>query len=152
MKTVALFDNYFFENKSWWLPAKLHRAICNRANPRTKKYMESLLKKQFPETKLYLRNEIDSLDYTDHLVLLYPDSIGLGWGIIEKKCRNMCNNITILNGRSRSFSLDQKTIIELKMKRFLETSFLLELVISPFLIIYGALLAINDKFFESTKS
>lgn len=151
MKTIAIFYNSFFEKKSWWLPSKLHRAIYNRANPRTKKYMESLLKKKFPETKLYLKNELNSLDHIDKIILLYPDSIGLGWGTIENKIHKICKNITVLNGRGRNFSLDIKTIIELKIKRFLEISFILEIVTSPFLIIYGALLAIKDKFFGSTR-
>ena len=152
MSKIAVFDNHFYENKPRYLPDKLYRAICNRANPRTKKYMELMLKKTFPGIKIYLKSDLDSLGFSENIILLYPDSIGLGWGKLESKCRRMCQHITILNGRGRTFLLDQATRRELKIKRFLEISFFLELITMPLICLYGLLLAISDKLVGNAKS
>ncbi len=79
------------------------------------------------------------------LVLLYPDAIGLGWSPLERALRRRFNNVKVLNGRKRFFQLDGKELIQLRVRRFLEITFLPEIIFAPFLLIYGTVLTIKDK-------
>lgn len=143
MKTYALFDNSFFSKKPWWLPQKLHNVVCIRANPRSKEYMINLLQEQFPEAELIdLRHPRSS----GQVVLLYPDAIGLGWGKIEKRVRNQTQELTVLNGRKRVFPLTVSVHRKLLLHRFLEITFLPEILLTPFILLYGTFIAIKDKF------
>ena len=143
MTIYALFDNSFFENKPWWMPYKLYRVVCQRANPRNKSYMLALLAEQFPTAKLVQINNIPQ-DAT-HLILLYPDAIGLGWSEVEKACLRYKHNIQVLNGRKRLFDFNSKIYNKFKYKRFLEKTMLLEFCFAPILIVAGAVLACKDK-------
>ena len=142
MKTYAIFDDSFFQNKPWWMPKKLHNVVSIRANPRSQEYMLELLQEHFPEATII---DIDSPHENGQLFLLYPDSIGLGWGVLERKLLKNFKDIKVLNGRKRSFPFKSLIQFNLILRRFLEITFLPEIVLAPFLVMYGALLAVKDR-------
>jgi len=149
MTTSAIFNNNFFKIKQWWMPVKLYRVICDRANARTEEYMLKLLAERYPEAKLY---DLDSLPSgVEHLILLYPDAIGLGWGATEKICVKKVARISVLNGRKREFRLGYKSRLNLKIKRILEIIFIPEIMLAPVLLVLGASLAIKDKLLGYSK-
>ena len=82
MKTYAFFNNSFFIQKPWWLPIKLYSVICQRSNPRTQEYMLALLREKFPDAELISKGDSCQIG---RIILLYPDSIGLGWSGLEKE-------------------------------------------------------------------
>ncbi len=142
MEKYALFDNSFFRRKPLWLPQKLYRVVCQRSNPRSREYMTILLKETYPNAKL---TEIEKVPpEIKEIILLYPDSIGLGWLNMERNSLKRFKTVTVLNGRKRGFSLTNKTQRELLLRRFLETTFLSELLLTPFLLLAGTFLAIKD--------
>lgn len=141
METYAIFDDAFFRKKPWWLPKKLYQVVVSRANSREKAYMHALLLEKFPKAKLIEAEHIPQ--DAENIVLLYPDSIGLGWTPIEGKMKKY-PNIYILNGRKRYFLLTIKTKIGLRLKRLLEITFLPELVFAPFLITLSIVWAMSD--------
>ncbi|CAO5679945.1 MAG: hypothetical protein HEEMFOPI_01367 [Holosporales bacterium] len=143
MKTYALFDDSFFNIKPWWMPEKLHRVVCQRSNPRSRKYMINLLKENFPDAEII--DETHSYPH-EQIILLYPDSIGLGLRKTEKKLITQVKNVTILNGRKRVFQLTPSVHKTLLLRRFIEMTFLPEILITPFIVLYGIFLAILDKF------
>lgn len=140
MKTYAIFDNSFFQKKPWYLPEKLYRAVCNRSNPRSKDYMLALLHENFPTAKLIDQDQISS---PGNIILLYPDSIGLGWKKVERLLKNQ-TNITVLNGRRRVFNLTSSIRKKLLLHRFFEITFIPEILLTPFLLFYGVIIAIKD--------
>lgn len=142
VKKYALFNESFFKNKPWWIPGKLHNVVCLRANPRSKEYMIQLLNNIFPDAQLI---EDIPKDINGQLILLYPDAIGLGCGRIEKIVNGRFKDVIVLNGRKRSFILNTQTRFKLLLKRFLEVTFLPELIASPFLIVLCVVLCIKDK-------
>jgi len=142
MKTYALFNNAFFQRKPWWMPQKLYDVVCQRSNPRTKDYMLHLLYEKFPDAELI--SECLSLP-SSRVILVYSDSIGLGWGKLEKKCLKQFTEVQVLTGRKRIFDLTLLERCKLMFRRFFEITFFFELIIMPFLLIYGSILAIKDK-------
>ena len=142
MKIYAIFDSAFFSNKPWWMPHKLHQVVCQRSNSRSEEYMNKLVQERFPEVELI--NSSDPHDNSE-LILLYPDAIGLGWSRLEKKMLREFKKVTVLNGRHRYFDLNHKEIFKLRLRRFLECTFLPEMVFAPFILILGITLAIKDK-------
>lgn len=143
MKTFALFDNSFFRTKPCWMPNKLYRVVCQRANPRSKEYMINLLHDKFPNAEFIDLEKFNSLG---KIILLYPDAIGLGWGKIENGLKINTQDIIILNGRKRVFEFTSSVRRLLLFRRFLEMTFLPEIFLTLFVLLYGALLAIKDKF------
>lgn len=141
MKKIAIYDDSFFIKKPFWMPEKLHRVVCQRANPRSKEYMQNLLSENFPNHKLI---SPDNITNADDVVLLYPDSIGLGWGSIERKIKNISKNIQVLNGRKRKFILNSKIQSQLNLRRLLEITFLPEIILTPFILFYSVLITIKD--------
>lgn len=144
MKTYAIYHNGFFRDKPWWMPAKLHRVIVQRSNPRTLNYMKNYLERSYPGLSIVDAAKIPS-DAHD-LVLLYPDTIGLGWGQLEIELLPRFPRLKVLNGRGRIFSLDTSTRLRLRIRRFLEVTFLPELLFAPVLLAIGAFFALTDKF------
>lgn len=124
------------------MPHKLYNVVCLRSNPRSKEYMLSLLHEKFPEAEILVSKAPEEKNL---IILLYPDAIGLGWGKIERQYKRRFKNITVLNGRGRIFTLDASTYTSLKVKRFLEITFLPELILTPFLFMIGVALALKDK-------
>lgn len=144
MKTIALFRDNFFEKKPVWLPKKLHRVICERSNPRTKSYMTSLLKQHFLHAEICENLNI-KLIANATVVLLYQDAIGLGWSKLEKLCLKHAQTVMVINGRRRKFQLTRSTRRKLLLRRFLEITFLLEMLTAPVLLLAGSILALTDK-------
>lgn len=143
MKTYALFDDSFFKIKPRWMPEKLYRVVCQRANPRSKEYMLNLLHDKFPGIELI---DLKQPRAPGKIILLYPDSIGLGWGKIENSLKIQTQDIAVLNGRKRVFELTPSTRKTLLFRRFLEMTFLPEILLTPFILLYGISIAIKDKF------
>jgi hypothetical protein len=143
MKTYALFDDSFFKIKPGWMPEKLYRVVCQRANPRSKEYMLNLLHEKFPEAEFI---DLEHPPSPGKVILLYPDSIGLGWGKIENRLKIQIQNIIVLNGRKRVFEFTSSVQRTLLLRRFLEMTFLPEILLTPFVLFYGALVATKDKF------
>jgi hypothetical protein len=98
------------------------RALRNRANPRSREYMERLLKERYPEARLSLTRPLDE---GTEVVLLYPDANGLGHGAID---RGLPPGARVLTGRGREFVLDSTTVRSLRVRRALERTFAVELV------------------------
>lgn len=142
MKTYVIFNESFFLKKPWWIPKKLYLVVCQRSNPRSKDYMMQLLRERFSEVEILDTNQTYFLE---RIVLLYPDSIGLGWKKVEKKFIKQGIKVEVLNGRRRSFELTSAIRRQLSIRRFLEMTFLPEILLMPFLLICGVLLAIKDK-------
>ncbi len=143
MKTYALFNDSFFKEKPWWMPQKLYRVVCHRSNPRSKEYMLDLLREKFPDAEIVDINQTRS---PGKIILLYPDAMGLGWGKIENRLKIQTQNITVLNGRKRVFEFTSSVRRMLLLRRFLEMTFLPELLLTPFVLFYGAFVATKDKF------
>lgn len=144
MHTYAVFANSFFTKKPWWMPTKLYRAVCFRANPRPIEYMLTLLQERFPDAILLTPDQIPQ--EAMHIVLLYPDSIGMGWLLTELRCMQKSRSCIVINGRKRQFNLNLITWIKLLVKRGLEKTFLPELFFAPILLLVGGLLACKDQF------
>ena len=77
--------------------------------------------------------------------MLYPDSIGLGWSRIERYFLKSGCTVMVLNGRGRFFELTPKVRRKLKFLRFLELSFVVEMMLAPFLVTYGIVVFFKDK-------
>jgi hypothetical protein len=126
---------------------KMHGHAVFRQNARTREYMLSAAiaeYAEFPESRLIGPAELDTIQWADvsRLVLLWPDSNGLGWRPTEQKAQAVVGahtEISVLNGRRRRFLLASAK--QLYLRRFLEKSFLPDLaltvaffVCSPFLL------------------
>jgi hypothetical protein len=115
------------------------RALHNRANPRSRRYMEQLLEERFPDAELRTTRPGEDVE----VVLLYPDANGLGHSGLE---RRLPADTRVLNGRRRELVLDRHTRRAIRVRRTLERSFAVELVslaaiavVTPFLLAYDLL-------------
>lgn len=144
MKIYAIYDNSFFQKKPYWMPRKLYRVVCQRSNPRSKEYMQNLLYENFPDIELV---DFKHLSSSTKIILLYPDSIGLGWKKIETRLQAQAKEITVLNGRKRIFKLSFSVHKKLLLRRFLELTFLPEMFFTPFIFLYGISIFIKDKLY-----
>jgi hypothetical protein len=115
------------------------RALHNRANPRSRRYMQQLLEERFPGAELATTQPGGDVE----IVLLYPDANGLGYSAFE---RRLPAETRVLNGRRRELVLDNRTRRVLRARRALERSFAVELaalaaaaVLTPFLLAYDLL-------------
>ncbi|OGV51485.1 MAG: hypothetical protein A2X49_17030 [Lentisphaerae bacterium GWF2_52_8] len=126
------------------------KVLAYKAMPRTEEYMETLFKNHFPEGKLlYCKNQketIRSMEKGDKAILLYPDSIGHGFRKIEAALTTRGIETSVLNGRGRLFALDRKTWNSLRLRRAVESLFLIELAATliflaatPFLLAWDIL-------------
>lgn len=123
------------------MPRKLHEVVCLRANPRSEEYMKRLAHEMYPHAEFV--TEIP--DFTGaEIVLLYPDSIGLGFGGVERLLKSKNQNLVVLNGRRRTFNLTFAVHKNLLLLRFLEITFLPEILSTPFVLLYGVFLALRD--------
>jgi hypothetical protein len=107
--------------------------------------MMKILQEQFPEAQLITEDNSLVFHQDDHIIFLYADAIGLGWSRLEKKYMTHIKSATVLNGRKRRFLLNNLRRRGLMLRRFLEVTFLPEIIFSPFLLIYGSLLVVKDK-------
>ena len=84
------------------------------------------------------------LDGTERIFLLWDDAIGAGWGVADLKVMMKAApsaSVTVLNGRRRSFQLTPQALAGTWARRFVEATFLGELlftiafvVVSPFIV------------------
>ena len=124
------------------MPEKLYRVVSQRSNPKSREYMITLLNQKFPDAELV---EVSQLYSNDKIILLYPDSIGLGWKKIEANLMQKFQVITVLTGRKRLFDLNSTVHRRLLFRRFIEVTFLPEILFMPFLLFYGILITLKDK-------
>lgn len=123
------------------MPSKLYQAVCYRANPRSKHYMQDLLMQEFPDVPIVDVKQIPSDART--IVLLYRDAIGLGYSYLEGTLIRK-KQLIALTGRRRKFALTAIGHFKLSVKRLMELTFLPELIVAPFLIFTATVLAIKD--------
>jgi len=122
-------------------PLRLWRkAVWFKANPRSAAYMRERLAERWPDAAFIDAGAgpwATSLAGADTIVLLYPDAIGLGFGGIERQVRALAPRATlkVLNGRRRCFDLDAGTRRALALRRFLERSMLVELLLGTALLL-----------------
>jgi hypothetical protein len=143
MKIFGIYNDSFFQKKPFYLPQKLWKVVCCRANPRPFEYMKSALESIYPEAEIMLLEDIPPA--LKKVILMYPDSIGLGQGSLESYLTKRGVELFILNGRKRHFELTSSVRRKLRLKRFLETSFLFEFLGLLFLLIFASLSTIKDK-------
>jgi hypothetical protein len=133
-------------------PLALYRyAVWYKANPRSANYMRALLRRYFADAEWLEvdshRDWIERVRRAETIVLLYPDSIGLGFGSIERaimKNKNRASRMHVINGRCRVFEFDRTTRGRLRLRRFLEWTMLPELLFLPAFVVATPLLWITD--------
>lgn len=152
MKTVGLFYDHWAETRnapvSFRRPFQLwKKVVWYKANPRTADYMKALLTEHHPNAQFvdWTRRLMNDIGQADVIVLLYPDSIGLGFAAIERDLARRASNprIEVLNGRRRQFEFDSAARHGLRFRRFLEWTMLVEcvsgaavIIATPFLLLY----------------
>jgi hypothetical protein len=119
----------------------LRRSLAWRANPRDPEYMRSLFHERFPQGRVV--DQVEDVHGADRVVLLYPDSTGIGFGGIERRLPDV--PVVVLNGRRREFTLDARTRRRLRVRRALELSYLGEVVALAVLVIATPALAAGDR-------
>jgi hypothetical protein len=134
------------------LLAVWRRHLVANAEVRSREYMEALFTASFPKGGLVevVNGQIptDRLEGADTIVLLFPDSIGIDFGKIERAIysRWPSKRVLALNGRRRLFRLDPEMRRRLALRHFLETYRLPELaflvifvLVTPFLVLLDLL-------------
>jgi hypothetical protein len=125
------------------------RAVWLKANPRDEQYMHALFRERYPNGKFVATsrdpNWAKQLSSADTVVLLYPDSIGLGYGALEALVENSKKTwatVRVLNGRRRDFVVSRRAKRALRWRRLIERAMLGEVVamagfllITPFLVL-----------------
>lgn len=108
--------------------SRLKYARIFKSNPRSADYMTSLFLEKFPGGQIATRSHKSiSTDYS--IILLYQDSIGVGWSRIDLKYLFSGNSrLYVLNGRGRLFPLTFSTFARLLLKRSFERSMIFELL------------------------
>ena len=137
LKVVGIFYNPW---RSEYEPHKslaelYRRAVWLKANPRSRSYMKELFLERYPQGRFINIDEqrgwTEYVSGADTVVMLYPDSIGIGFSPIEsavKKHKKTWAVVRALNGRRREFLLRRQTTRQLRLRRFLERSMLGEAV------------------------
>ena len=117
-------------------------AVWYKANPRSAAYMRALQQEHFPDAQWVDTQEqpdwASKISRADSIVLLYPDSIGLGFGAVERSVfarKPGPATVDVVNGRRRSFRLDPSTRAGLRLRRILECSMLAEFLFVPVFIV-----------------
>lgn len=155
LRTIALFQTACPDDMprpSAREPLALYRyAVWYKANPRRADYMRALAGELAPEAEwLDCREDAGweaKAAEADHIILAYPDAIGLGLGRFERTVRRVKKSwtgIEVLNGRRRRFRLNGATRLGLKARRALEWSMAGELLFLPvFVVVTPVLWAID---------
>ena len=127
------------------------KVVSYKANPRSEEYMKALFFEKHPDGEFVDkgggRDWLDAVAGADLVVLLYPDSIGLRFGGVEKSVfRKMKKGASVfaLNGRKREFALDAGTLGALRMRRFLERTMLFEALLSAAFLVATPALVVYD--------
>jgi hypothetical protein len=115
------------------------RTLWWKSNPRPAPYMRELFAERYPDGELH---EGTSPPAADTTVLLYADSIGLGFAPLERQLAG--RRLRALNGRRRDFELDAPTRRALRVRRVLERTMLFEAVALPLFFLLAIPLALFD--------
>lgn len=100
-----------------------------KANPRDKEFMAQLFYSHFPGGRILEYDNERVRTRGSSTVLLYQDSIGLGWTLTELNLKFRSHgDLVVLNGRGRIFHLTASTQLRLMLKRSLETSMIPEFI------------------------
>jgi len=83
-------------------------------------------------------------DY-DHVVLVYPDALGLGCEVAERQALDRHASVMVINGRRRAFRLDGTLHDGLRFRRLLARTRIVELVLAVVMRRVGAYLARRDR-------
>lgn len=145
MKIYGVLKDSFFQRKPWFMPSKLWRVVTSRANPRTPEQMVAYFNEVFTQGVYVGENVPGDINPEDRIVLLYRDAIGLGYAALELKL-SFKGQIEVLTGRRRHFRLTYGHWFLLLVKRFLELSFLVEIILTPFILVYALLGSVVDAF------
>lgn len=118
------------------------RAVVWKANPRAPEYMRERFAESVPSGRVVEAGPrlAAAVADADHIVLLYPDAIGLGWGPIEREvlaAAAPAAPVEVLNGRRRRFAFDQGTRRALRIRRAAEWTMFGEVLAAP-VILAGA--------------
>ena len=130
--------------------ARLARARSTRQGARSPEYMLELSRQALGESRTIVHADepafTDRLRTASEIVLLWPDSIGSGWGRVERMVfqgKSPDARVSALNGRRRRFALDSRTLAGFRARRFLEQSWLGEITLAaslmvalPFLVVW----------------
>jgi hypothetical protein len=128
------------------LGAQYRYAVWYKANPRSADYMRALLLRRFPDAEWIETtdpNWTGKLSRADTVLLLYPDSIGLGFAPVERAVlahKRDFANVAVLNGRGRDFRLNAAARLGLRLRRVLEWTMLPEMAVLPVFIVATPLL------------
>lgn len=121
--------------------AQYRYAVWYKANPRDADYMRALQCELIPDAEwVDTREQPDwssRLADADEVVLLYPDSIGLGFNRVERAVmahKAASAAVGVLNGRRRKFHLNGATRLGLRLRRLLEWSMLPEFLFLPIFV------------------
>ena len=133
------------------LLTRYNKMVWFKANPRNEDYMKQLFFKCCTDGD-YVNADKDPEWYkriasADQLILLYPDSIGLGFRQIESQAfrfKQPWVSVHVINGRKRKFLLTGSTLRRLYLRRFLERWMIGEMMATLFFLILTPILALLD--------
>lgn len=80
----------------------------------------------------------------DQVVVVYPDALGLGWRSLEKHLLSTGKPILVVNGRRRVFSLDRAASREMRFRRFLAETRVVELLLGVVVVGIAFVFAVYD--------
>jgi hypothetical protein len=81
----------------------------------------------------------------DHVVLIYPDALGLGCAAAERTALRHHRSVLVINGRRRAFRLDGSLHRRLQRHRWLAQTRIVERLLARVMVPVGALLARRDR-------
>lgn len=133
--------------------AKYRRVVWYTAAPRTEQYMRDLFRAVVPDG-LFLNTRTDH-DWgqraaaADVVVLLYPDSIGLGFWPLERKIWRLRKGwaaVRVLNGRRREFVLTRSVVAALRFRRVLSRLLVGEALFTAAFVLATPVFLLHDVF------
>lgn len=133
--------------------AKYRRVVWYTAAPRTEQYMRDLFRAVVPDG-LFLNTRTDH-DWgrraaaADLVVLLYPDSIGLGFWPLERKIWRLRKGwaaVRVLNGRRREFVLTRSVVAALRFRRVLSRLLVGEALFTAAFVLATPVFLLHDVF------
>lgn len=93
------------------------------------------------------RTELPDFQGYDTLLLVYPDPLGMGWSKLESRLMGAgCQNLVVLNGRSRLFNLTRDVHRLLRGRRTLALTRWPDLLCGLLIPPLAAILAVKDVF------
>jgi hypothetical protein len=133
--------------------AKYRRVVWYTAAPRTEQYMRDLFRAVVPDG-LFLNTRTDhdwgqQAAAADLVVLLYPDSIGLGFWPLERKIWRLRRGwaaVRVLNGRRREFVLTRSVIAALRFRRVLSRLLVGEALFTAAFVLATPVFLLHDVF------